>query len=139
MWRQVNLRRNAKNKKLKMESRSTTPSSSKQSSFFDWMDNNLKVHQFYFFRIDFHCTIPTSSKGPISVTRIRGFLPTTVYGFGFFYHQLDYLCCVLYLTVRATSTSSQCLHYTLLLRDHVVTFLSTFICIVRTCFDFLHA
>jgi hypothetical protein len=42
--RQVNLRRNIESKKLKMESGSATPSSSKQSSFFAWMNGSLKVY-----------------------------------------------------------------------------------------------
>jgi hypothetical protein len=41
--RQLKLRKNVENKKLKMESMDRTPSSSKQSSFSDWMDGSPKV------------------------------------------------------------------------------------------------
>jgi hypothetical protein len=41
--RQLKLRKNIENKKLKMDSLDGTPSSSKHSSFFDWMDGSPKV------------------------------------------------------------------------------------------------
>jgi hypothetical protein len=41
--RQVTLRKNVENKKMKVESGDATPSSSKQSSFSDWIDNKVFI------------------------------------------------------------------------------------------------